>query len=84
MTKAKLTTARLLTGNRRRAELPVLVLSGEPRHDDPMTRVPRWLAGPFHEEELIEAVPGQLQRIRRFSPYAPPRRPTPTAALRKL
>jgi CheY-like chemotaxis protein len=67
----------------RLSEIPVLVLSGEPH--DPALRgmVEGWLVKPFGEDELIEAVTRQLLRVHHLPPATRPRRPTPTAVLRK-
>jgi len=65
------------------SEIPVLVLSGEPHDAILRAQVQGWLSKPFSEDELVEAVQGQLRRIHRLPSHALPRRPTPTAVMRK-
>jgi len=67
----------------RLSQIPVLVLSGEPRDAALMADVQGWLAKPLSEDELVEAVHGQLRRIHQLPRYALPRRPTPTSVMRK-
>jgi len=69
--------------SRRLSRIPVLVLSGEPQDAAVLAQVQGWLCKPFSEDELVQAVQDQLRRIHQLPSHALPRRPTPTAVMRK-
>jgi CheY-like chemotaxis protein len=69
-------------GSRNLLQIPVLLLSGEPQDRALLAFVDGWLSKPFSEDELVGAVTRQLERIHHL-PSPLPRRPTPTAVMRK-
>jgi CheY-like chemotaxis protein len=65
----------------RLSRIPVVVMSGEPRDPVLLAYAEGWLSKPFSEDDLVETVATELRRIHGLPGL--PRRPTPTAVMRK-